>query len=118
MSGYLHIIDFTDPENPLDVARYEIPEAGTHNIWVEDDILYQAYYKGGLRVVDVSGELIGNLARQGREIAIYKPQDPAGFLSNQVSVWGGQPHKGYVFFSDMNSGMWSAKLTPKGRPIS
>ena len=118
MSGYLHIIDFTDPENPLDVARYEIPEAGTHNIWVEDDILYQAYYKGGLRVVDVSGELMGNLARQGREIAIYKPQDPAGFLSNQVSVWGGQPHKGYVFFSDMNSGMWSAKLTPKGRPIS
>lgn len=118
MDGYLHVIDFTDPENPKDVARYEVPEAGTHNSWVEDDVLYQAYYKGGLRIVDVSGELMGNLGRQGREIAIYKPQDPGGFLRNQVSVWGGQPHKGYVFFSDMNSGLWAAKVMPKGRPIS
>ena len=80
MSGYLHIIDFTDPENPRDVARYEVPEAGAHNLWVEEDVLYQAYYKGGLRVVDVSGELMGDLMAQGREIAIYKPQDPGGFL--------------------------------------
>ena len=36
MDGYLHVIDFTDPENPKDVARYEVPEAGTHNSWVED----------------------------------------------------------------------------------
>ena len=118
MSGYLHIIDFTDPMNPVDVARYEIPEAGTHNIWVEDDVLYQAYYKGGLRVVDVSGELMGNLARQGREIAVYKPQDPAGYYANQVSVWGPQPYKGHIFFSDMNSGLWSARLVPRERPVS
>ena len=118
MDGYLHVIDFTDPENPRDVARYEIPEAGTHNSWVEDDVLYQAYYKGGLRVVDVSGELLGNLGEQGREIAVYKPQDPNGFLRNQVEVWGGQPYKGNVFFSDMNSGLWAAKVLPKGRPVS
>ncbi len=118
MSGYLHIIDFTDPENPRDVARYEVPEAGAHNLWVEKDVLYQAYYKGGLRVVDVSGELMGDLRAQGREIAIYKPQDPGGFLPNQVSVWGGQPFKGHVFFSDMNSGLWAAKVMPKGRPVS
>ena len=118
MRGYLHIIDFTDPEEPLDVARYEIPESGTHNLWIEDDVLYQAYYKGGLRVVDISGELMGNLAHQGREIAVYKPQDPCGFLRNQVSVWGAQPHKGHIFFSDMNSGLWAAKLSPRSRPIS
>ncbi len=118
MAGYLHVIDFTDPENPRDVARYEVPEAGAHNLWVEDDVLYQAYYKGGLRVVDVSGELMGDLGRQGREMAVYKPQDPGGFLPNQVSVWGGQPHKGYVFFSDMNSGLWAARVMPKGRPVS
>ena len=118
MSGYLHVIDFTDPENPIDIARYEVPEAGTHNTWVEDDVLYQAYYKGGLRVLDVSGELMGDLMAQGREIAIYKPQDPGGFLPNQVSVWGGQPFKGHVFFSDMNSGLWSAKVMPRDRPIS
>ena len=118
MSGYLHVIDFTDPENPIDIARYEVPEAGTHNMWVENDVLYQAYYKAGLRVLDISGELMGDLMAQGREIAIYKPQDPGGFLPNQVSVWGGQPHKGHVFFSDMNSGLWAAKVMPRNRPIS
>lgn len=117
-SGYVHVIDFTDPENPKDVARYEIPEAGTHNIWVEDDVLYQAYYEGGLRVVDVSGELMGNLATQGREIAVFKPFDPQGLLPNQPNVWGPQPYKGHIFFSDFSSGLWSVKLQPKGRPVS
>ncbi|MDE2752787.1 MAG: Ig-like domain-containing protein, partial [Gemmatimonadota bacterium] len=57
MSGYIHVIDFTDPENPEEVARYEIPEAGSHNMWIEDDRLYAAFYQGGLRVLDISGEL-------------------------------------------------------------
>ena len=117
-SGYVHIIDFTDPENPRDVARYEIPEAGTHNMWVEDDVLYQAYYEGGLRVVDISGELMGNLATQGREIAVFKPFDPLGFMANQPNVWGAQPYKGHVFFSDFNSGLWSVRVEPPTRPVS
>ncbi|MEX2471007.1 MAG: Ig-like domain-containing protein [Gemmatimonadota bacterium] len=117
-SGYIHIIDFTDPENPKDVARYEIPEAGTHNMWIEDDVLYQAYYEGGLRLVDISGELMGNLATQGREIAVFKPFDPQGFMANQPNVWGAQPHKGHVFFSDFNSGLWSVRVQPPSRPIS
>ena len=29
-----------------------------------------------------------------------------------------QPHKGHIFFSDMNSGLWAAKLSPRSRPIS
>jgi hypothetical protein len=33
-------------------------------------------------------------------------------------VWGAQPHKGHVFFSDTNSGLWAVRLLPKGRPIS
>jgi hypothetical protein len=114
-SGYYHIIDFTDPENPKDVARYEVPEFGTHNLWIEDDVLFTAYYDGGLRMVDVSGELLGNLANQGREIAVFKPYDPSGFTANAPMVWGPQPHKGNVFFSDFNSGLWSVKLLPPRR---
>ena len=60
-SGYTQIVDFTDPMNPVQVARYEASEYGTHNMWVEDDVLYQAYYEGGVRMVDISGELMGNL---------------------------------------------------------
>ena len=116
--GYIQIVDFTDPENPEMVARYEVPEFGTHNLWVEDDKLYQAYYEGGLRVVDVSGELMGNLYTQGREIAVFKSASPVGYTPNATMVWGTQPYKGHVFFSDTNSGLWSVKLLPKTRPIS
>lgn len=116
-TGYIQIIDFTDPENPIMAARYQVPEYGTHNIWVEDDKLYQAYYEGGLRVVDVSGDLMGNLYTQGREIAVYKSVDPTGFVANAPMVWSAMPHKGYVFFSDTNSGIWAVKLLPAERPV-
>ena len=111
-------MDFTDPENPEMVARYEVPEFGTHNLWVEDDKLYQSYYEGGLRVVDISGELMGNLYTQGREIAVFKSASPVGYTPNATMVWGTQPFKGHVFFSDTNSGLWSVKLLPKQRPVS
>jgi hypothetical protein len=116
--GYIQIVDFTDPENPEMVARYEVPEFGTHNMWIEDDKLYQAYYEGGLRVVDVSGELMGNLYTQGREIAVFKSASPARYTPNATMVWGAQPHKGHVFFSDTNSGLWAVRLLPKTRPVS
>lgn len=114
MAGWLHFVDFTDPGKAKEVARYKVPEAGSHNFWVEDDILYVAYYNGGLRVVDVSGELMGDLYMQGREIARLLPTHPEGFTPNSPMVWGPQPHKGTIFFSDMNSGLWAARLVPKG----
>ena len=116
--GYIQIIDLSDPEAPEMVARYEVPEYGTHNIWVEDDVLYQAYYEGGVRIVDVSGELMGNLYTQGREIAVFKAYDPIGYVPNSPMAWSAMPFKGRIFFSDTNSGLWSARLVPRSRPIS
>ena len=116
--GYIQVVDFTDPDSPRMVARYEMPEYGTHNIWVEDDILYQAYYEGGVRMVDVSGELMGNLYTQGREIAVFKSADPAGYVPNATMVWSAMPFKGHVFFSDTNSGLWAVKLESNTRPVS
>jgi hypothetical protein len=110
--GYLHFIDFTDPKNPQEVARYQVPEAGTHNMWVEGDRLYVAYYNGGLRVVDISGELMGDLYRQGREIAVYRAWAENGFVANTPMTWGPQPHKGNLFFSEFNSGLWAVRLEP------
>ncbi len=112
-SGYLHFMDFSDPDNPKEVARYEVPEAGSHNLWVEDDILYIGYYNGGVRVVDISGDLMGDLYKQGREIAHFLPLDPNGYIPNNAMTWGAQPHKGHIFFSDFNSGLWSVKLSPE-----
>ena len=116
-AGWIHVIDWSDWDNPQEVARYQVPEAGSHNIWVEDDIMYVGfYYPGGLRVVDVSGELMGDLYRQGREIARFVPFDPEGFAPNAPFVWGPQPYKGHVFFTDYNSGLWAVRLEEKTGP--
>ncbi|MBB6326401.1 hypothetical protein FHS59_002029 [Algoriphagus iocasae] len=111
-AGFLHVIDFTDLKNPKEVAWFQVPFAGSHNFWIEDDILYAAFYNGGVRVVDLSGELLGDLNRQGREIAWIVPEDPDGYVPNAPFTWGAQPHKGHIFYSDWNSGLWSAKLEP------
>ena len=116
-AGWIHVIDWSDWENPQEVARYQVPEAGSHNIWVEDDIMYVGfYYPGGLRVVDVSGELMGDLYRQGREIARFVPFDPEGFAPNAPFVWGPQPYKGHIFFTDYNSGLWAVRLEERTGP--
>ena len=109
-AGWIHIFEWDEWDEPREVARYQVPEAGTHNLWVEDDILYIGYYNGGLRVVDISGELRGDLYRQGREIASFLPQDPESFLPNAPMVWGPQPYKGHIFVADHNSGLWAVKL--------
>ncbi|MGH7713115.1 MAG: Ig-like domain-containing protein [Gemmatimonadaceae bacterium] len=111
--GYTHIVDFTDPMNPKKVGRYHLEDYGSHDIIVENDVLYQAYYDGGVRIVDVSGELLGNLAEQRREIAVFKPFDPQGFTANASFVMNAMPWKGQILFTDFNSGLWAAKLEPK-----
>jgi hypothetical protein len=113
--GWFHFVDFTDLDNPREVARYQVPEAGTHNLWVEGDILYGAYYNAGIRIVDISGELMGDLYRQGREIAFFVPTHHKGVVPNAAMTWGPQPHKGNIFFTDWNSGLWCVKLVPQRR---
>jgi len=108
--GYVHVVDVTDIETPREVATYRVPEAGTHNLWAEDEKLYVAYYQGGLRVVDISGELRGDLYRQGREIGWYMTEDPEGRYAGKTDAWGPQPYKGSIFVSDFNSGLWVVEL--------
>ena len=86
--GFIHFVDFTDLDNPEEIARYELPNAGSHNYWVDGDILYLAYYNGGVRVVDISGELMGDLYKQGREIAFIIPSDPNGYVPKRSLYLG------------------------------
>ncbi|MDN5200850.1 Ig-like domain-containing protein [Fulvivirgaceae bacterium BMA10] len=111
--GFLHFVDFTDLENPEEIARFEVPGAGSHNYWIEDETLYVAFYNGGVRVVDISGELMGDLYKQGREIAWILPSAADGYIPNSPFTWGAQLYKGHIFYSDWNSGLWAAKLEPE-----
>lgn len=117
--GFIHVVDISNLEKPRAVGRYQVPEAGAHNHWVEDGVLYSGYYQGGARVVDVSGDLRGDLYPQGREIASYVTDAPVGeaFLPFRAFAFGAQPHRGHVFVSDMSSGLWVFELTGEPRPV-
>jgi uncharacterized protein YjdB len=110
--GIVHVVDVSDIEHPRKVAEYPVPEAGAHNMWVDHDMLFMGYYSGGARVLDVSGELRGDLYRQGREIGRVWTGDAGGFRTNLPFCWGAQPHNGLVYFNDINTGLWIVKVGP------
>ena len=111
--GGFHFLDFTDIENPKEEAVYTITEAGSHNHWIQGDTLIAAYYNAGLRIVDISGDLLGDLYRQGREIAFYMSSQTDGHIPNSTNVWGAIPYKGLIYFTDMYSGLYCVKLVDK-----
>jgi hypothetical protein len=100
-SGDIHVVDVSDLTRPTEVAFFHLNEAGTHNFWMDEErqILYAAYYNGGVVALDVSGTLSGNLA--DRLISTVKP----GGQGNTF-VWGVQLANGYLYASDMLSGLW------------
>ena len=105
--GFARIIDFTDPTRPEEVARYEVPEAGVQDLWVDGERLYVAAQNGGVRVVDISADLKGNLYHQGREIARFVPADAGVSTPNVVAV---QPIHGAVLAADRTNGVWMVKV--------
>ncbi|HUL35859.1 MAG TPA: Ig-like domain-containing protein [Candidatus Eisenbacteria bacterium] len=115
--GIVHVVDVSDLQHPNEVATYSVPEAGAHNIWVFDDVLYMGYYNGGARVLDVSGELRGELYDQGREIAHIWSGDAKGYRPNLPFAWGAYPHGGMIYVNDVHTGLRIYRLG-KHRPYS
>jgi hypothetical protein len=115
--GRLHVIDVTDLSQPKAVAYYEPKEGGTHNVWVAGDTLYLGDYQGGLRVLDISGELRGDLLRQGREIAHVVTGDKQGVQPNFPNAWGAIYRDGLIYVPDVNSGLWIVKVDPKSELV-
>lgn len=111
--GRLHVIDVSDLERPKMVAWYEPTDGGVHNVWVVGDTLYLGNYQGGARVLDVSGELKGDLLRQGREISWILTADSTGVQPHTPFAWGAVVKDGNIFVPDINSGLWILRLEPK-----
>lgn len=127
-AGDVHVVDMSNPNLPREVALYTVAGAGTHNFSMDEPngILYAAYYNGGVRALDVRGDLgtctdvqrsspakggaaLCDLSRMNRELAV-------GLLDQgiPVYVWGIQYLNGAVYASDMINGIW--KLRPATRP--
>lgn len=105
-SGDIHVIDVSDLHNPQEVAFYHMNGAGAHNFWMDEaaQVLYAAFYNGGVVALDVSGTLSGNLA--SKEIARIQPGG-----ANNTYVWGVQQHNGSIYAVDMLSGVWQLRRT-------
>jgi hypothetical protein len=114
--GRLHVVDVSDIAQPRKVAEWDPMEFGVHNIWVEGDVLYAGAYDGGIRVIDVSGELRGDLGRQGRVFGSFYTGALDGYRPNMALTWGAIPHRGHIFASDINTGLWVAKVVGAPTP--
>jgi hypothetical protein len=115
--GRLHVVDVSNLERPKEVAYYEPKDGGTHNVWVAGDTLYLGDYQGGLRVLDISGELRGDLLRQGREVAHVVTADSSGVVPNAPNAWGAIYRNGMIYVPDINSGLWIVKVEPKSELV-
>lgn len=114
-SGDIHVVDVSDLAAPREVAFFHLDGAGTHNFSVDESrgILYAAYYNGGVRAIDITGDLSNcdaahrdprfarcDLRRMGRELAHGPTAD------FPVYVWGVQLSGGSLYASDMLNGIW------------
>ncbi|MGH7444832.1 MAG: LVIVD repeat-containing protein, partial [Longimicrobiales bacterium] len=112
-SGDIHVVDISNAANPREVAFYTVAGAGTHNFSMDEasGILYAAYYNGGVRALDVRGDLSDctaaqqapdgrcDLTKMGRELAV-------GLDTGDNYVWGVQFVDGFVYASDMQDGIY------------
>jgi len=112
-SGDIHVVDVSNMAAPVEVGRYHMTiaggtgTAGTHNFWVDEvnEILYAAYYNGGVVALDISGTLPADLA--SRELARIQP----GGAGNTY-VWGVMQYQGGdIYAADMLSGFWRLRYS-------
>jgi hypothetical protein len=105
-SGDIHVVDVSNLANPVEVAYFNIPNAGTHNFWMDEpnQILYVGYYTAGVVAIDVSGTLQGNISN--RKIASARP----GGNTKGTETWGVMLYNGSLYASDMISGFYQLQL--------
>lgn len=116
-SGDIHVVDVSDFSAMKEVAVYGVPGAGTHNFWMDEaaGVLYAAYYNGGVRGLNVRGDLSACTAAQktadGRcSLSLMGREVSNALTDRRVYVWGVQFVNGHVYASDMLNGLW--KLRP------
>ena len=120
-AGDLHVFDVSDLSSPFQVAQFGVPGAGAHNFWMDEasGILYAAFYNGGVRALDVRGDLGGcrdsyrnsngfcDLRRMGREVGLGVPA---------LAYFWGVVHQGtHLYASDMSAGLYKLDASALSR---
>ena len=108
--GIMHVVDVSDLSAPVEVATFRVPGDTPHNFWLDEDgeLLYMAWYTKGIIALDVSGDLLGELDRQGRTVAgaAYSGFGACPGGVGGTCTWAPQLDDGHLYLSDMNTGLW------------
>lgn len=112
-SGDIHVVDVSDLANPQEVASLHLAGAGVHNFWMDEprQVLYAAYYNGGVIAVDVSGVLTGSL-----DSRVIAQAFPGG--EGNAFTWGVQLVGNTLYASDMLNGLWAFDRTTLAPKVS
>jgi hypothetical protein len=104
-SGDIHVVDVSDLANPREVAFFHLNGAGAHNFWMDEgrQVLYAAFYNGGVVALDVSGTLSGDLSNR-----LLSQVRPGG--ARNTFTWGVQLANGSLYAIDMLSGLWQLRV--------
>ena len=130
-SGDVHVIDISDMTNPREVAFFRVAPsttsngetAGPHNFGADEEsgVLYTAFYNGGVRALDVRGDLGTcpsaqrsadgrcDLGLMGREVG------RALNTHGTVGVWGVVYRDRKLYASDMLRGLHVIDASPLQR---
>ena len=70
-AGFLHFVDFSDLKNPIEIARYELPGHGSHNYWIDNDILYVGMYTGGVKLLTLAAIYLAIFTSKEEKLGIF-----------------------------------------------
>jgi len=113
--GDVHVVDVQDLTAPHEVAFFHVEGAGSHNFSVDEGagILYAAFYNGGVRALDVRGDLsactAAEKAADGRcDLSLMRREAGRGLHNEDraVMIWGVHYQDGKLYASDYRNGLW------------
>lgn len=113
--GDVHVVDVQDLAAPREVAFFHLEGAGSHNFSVDEGagILYAAFYNGGVRALDVRGDLsacsAAEQAADGRcDLSLMHREAGRGLdrEDRAVMIWGVHYQDGKLYASDIRNGLW------------
>ena len=103
--------DLAELDDPVVVREYIGPVmASDHNLFVKGDLIYEANYGSGLRVLDISDR------ENPREIAFFDSaplnDDGPGHSSGQSGAWSNYPffEGDYVVFTSVREGLFIMRV--------
>ncbi|KAJ3746696.1 hypothetical protein DFH05DRAFT_1486278 [Lentinula detonsa] len=112
-----YIWNIEDLEHPILTGHFNSAiKAIDHNLYIVDGLAYEANYKAGLRVIDVSSVNEDPTGSSFTEVAffdVFPEDDDVGGVAEFSGAWSSYPYfkSGFILVNSMDRGLFVLKLT-------